>query len=577
MCSSDLQKCPNSCSGHGRCVYNSAANAQYAPHTSAAASAAASHSFLGPSIVGDNMAGWGTTTVGHFIEFASQYWDARKSRTCACDRGFEGTDCSQRVCPHGDDPLTDCHEGTHVVDKQTLHFSRNAYNTDGRTSGKGFYTLTFTDHYGGAYTTRPIATAAGTSLDYTCPFDRDATEAGTQACHTDSMYQRTATWPGTTTTNGVTTDNSPLPSTCVAHWNNGAANTGGTTSLEADVGTGTNNCAGGDLTGNGQVKAQAYADDIEAALEALPNFVVPNVTVVAVASWHGGLDKDDIPKSTPGLTAEQARIVVTDGDDPVLITTPLVATTFKTSDWYDMEVSFVDPANSGTQNLLQCSSMGTTPYRAANGGLSATGDSQYSLATQSGSSFDSQFNFAAAQPRFFTPWDGESVTQLSTAECMYTATGAVRTDADPLCNWIYGCYDSDLATAATACAKRPDCAGTFVANAAFALSKAACKAQAGCEWVLPAIPTGVTNDANQPGSCINADGVWDAYVYADVTTYPNVEHVIQEPSYDGATANAEGGAKSWGGRICYATHTRAEAEVVKENSQIGRASCRERV
>merc|ERR1711871_1278249 len=33
-------------------------------------------------------------------------WDADKVFGCACDAGFTGYDCSQRVCPYGDDPLT---------------------------------------------------------------------------------------------------------------------------------------------------------------------------------------------------------------------------------------------------------------------------------------------------------------------------------------------------------------------------------------------------------------------------------------------------------------------------------------
>ena len=33
-------------------------------------------------------------------------WDADMIRGCACDSGFAGIDCSQRVCPSGDDPMT---------------------------------------------------------------------------------------------------------------------------------------------------------------------------------------------------------------------------------------------------------------------------------------------------------------------------------------------------------------------------------------------------------------------------------------------------------------------------------------
>ena len=33
-------------------------------------------------------------------------WDARKIRSCLCDEGYTGYDCSLRQCPFGDDPNT---------------------------------------------------------------------------------------------------------------------------------------------------------------------------------------------------------------------------------------------------------------------------------------------------------------------------------------------------------------------------------------------------------------------------------------------------------------------------------------
>lgn len=35
-----------------------------------------------------------------------QLWEATKSTRCVCDAGFDGLDCSERVCPNGNDPLT---------------------------------------------------------------------------------------------------------------------------------------------------------------------------------------------------------------------------------------------------------------------------------------------------------------------------------------------------------------------------------------------------------------------------------------------------------------------------------------
>lgn len=41
-----------------------------------------------------------------FVTTIYNLWDADKIYGCQCDNGFYGYDCSQRVCPKGDDPLT---------------------------------------------------------------------------------------------------------------------------------------------------------------------------------------------------------------------------------------------------------------------------------------------------------------------------------------------------------------------------------------------------------------------------------------------------------------------------------------
>eukprot|EP00501_MAST-03F_sp_TOSAG23-6_P002424 GSMAST32.ASY1.ANO1.2533.1 assembled CDS len=76
------QQCPNLCSGHGRCVPNSKVNSSY-------------------------------TSSGQ-ASFVSQTWDANNTRVCDCFRGWEGSDCSSRVCPKGDDPVTDCSSGNNI-------------------------------------------------------------------------------------------------------------------------------------------------------------------------------------------------------------------------------------------------------------------------------------------------------------------------------------------------------------------------------------------------------------------------------------------------------------------------------
>lgn len=73
--------CPNDCSGNGKCRLLSEI----------------------------------TTTV----PYPSSAWDASQIQACVCDAGFFGTDCSQRSCATGDDPLTLC-ASTHKGQVQEL-------------------------------------------------------------------------------------------------------------------------------------------------------------------------------------------------------------------------------------------------------------------------------------------------------------------------------------------------------------------------------------------------------------------------------------------------------------------------
>jgi hypothetical protein len=124
--------CPNSCSGHGRCVYNKDITAQ---------------------TVGENayLAKYDGAGLDNFNDVS---WDAMKTRQCMCDRGWEDVDCSKRICPKGDDPLTDCNTKNQKDDVQLLLFygedEFDILNID------QFFTLTFTDMFNGNYTTTPI-------------------------------------------------------------------------------------------------------------------------------------------------------------------------------------------------------------------------------------------------------------------------------------------------------------------------------------------------------------------------------------------------------------------------------------
>jgi hypothetical protein len=121
--------CPNDCSGHGMCSRNVDANWEYA------------------------------TTDAPNMMFATQYWDGEKTMRCQCDRGYEGPDCSDRICPHGDDVLTTCAvDSNHDTQIITFVDPSSDFSTQQAAGGAPlFYTLTFEDHFGGMYKTHPIA------------------------------------------------------------------------------------------------------------------------------------------------------------------------------------------------------------------------------------------------------------------------------------------------------------------------------------------------------------------------------------------------------------------------------------
>jgi len=126
--------CPNSCSGHGTCEYIS-------------------------EIATDS-----TVQYNSYADRAYDLWDAKKSRFCKCDAYWSGTDCSQRMCPKGNDPLTTMSSDdlggntpevqevqTVTIRPQLLKNNFGAYIALG-----GDFTLTYTDAYNQEWTTRPI-------------------------------------------------------------------------------------------------------------------------------------------------------------------------------------------------------------------------------------------------------------------------------------------------------------------------------------------------------------------------------------------------------------------------------------
>jgi len=126
--------CPNDCSGHGTCEYIS------------------------------ELAVDGSIQYGSVSDRKYDLWDAQKSRACKCDAYWSGADCSSRMCPKGNDPLTTMTKDTiggntpEVQEVQTVDIRPQLMNDDlGYYSAiAGDFTLSYTDAYNQEWTTRPI-------------------------------------------------------------------------------------------------------------------------------------------------------------------------------------------------------------------------------------------------------------------------------------------------------------------------------------------------------------------------------------------------------------------------------------
>jgi len=113
--------CPNSCSGHGLCKTVNQLLTEY--------------------------------NTANGVNRKYNLWDGDMARTCVCDPGFTGADCSEKYCPHGDDPLT----RTHQVDEVQWIEVRSECTAGCTGSLGGTATFTYTDHFGQEWTTDPIA------------------------------------------------------------------------------------------------------------------------------------------------------------------------------------------------------------------------------------------------------------------------------------------------------------------------------------------------------------------------------------------------------------------------------------
>jgi hypothetical protein len=87
------------------------------------------------------------TDVYHGQQY--QEWDAGKIQGCKCDLGYDGPDCSHRISPHGDDPLT-------TVKSNMMKQAVKIYGKSSATFIREQFLMVYHDPYGGIWRTDAI-------------------------------------------------------------------------------------------------------------------------------------------------------------------------------------------------------------------------------------------------------------------------------------------------------------------------------------------------------------------------------------------------------------------------------------
>jgi hypothetical protein len=96
-------------------------------------------------------------------------WDMKAIASCVCDGGYTGADCSQRICPYGDDPMTVCEEGnTEQIQEVKLSWvgnyaaSSSEEHSNAVATNSGF-ALRFTSYAGESFYTDAFAGFSATA------------------------------------------------------------------------------------------------------------------------------------------------------------------------------------------------------------------------------------------------------------------------------------------------------------------------------------------------------------------------------------------------------------------------------
>ncbi len=163
-------KCPLDCNGHGRCMslndigYGVSASDYYAVNLDR---------------IADDGNALGSSNFPDPHKFEYYNWDKDRSSVCVCDPGYQGVDCSLRICPHGTDVVSTA-SGAQVHRQVIALFGPDTGNTNTDIQGvTQEFALTFTAKTGERLTTTPINFIASDGTDATAV--ADAVEEALQA------------------------------------------------------------------------------------------------------------------------------------------------------------------------------------------------------------------------------------------------------------------------------------------------------------------------------------------------------------------------------------------------------------
>lgn len=127
---------------------------------------------------GSPCSGHGLCLSAYVDYTSSQYnlWDADKTMKCRCDAGYDGPDCSLRLCPVGPDPVEHADQVTTSLQKISWGaFALDAADTDrtthsGAFNGPVYFTITVEDDFGDSWTTKSL------SIDYLSGYGANSTD-----------------------------------------------------------------------------------------------------------------------------------------------------------------------------------------------------------------------------------------------------------------------------------------------------------------------------------------------------------------------------------------------------------------